>query len=165
MRLGTVALIVALALSVLSTPAPAQVASGPLRIDVKAVLGEPTTVGDRTVFLFNGTAVLRSVLAEGESDVGGSATVQNEDLPKVPGQPLGSGTIGLDAKLSGGPLTQVTKMFCTGHVDDAGTGSGRCAISGELTGEGAWSGQIDVDARSLTLTMFSHVVCPRCASR
>jgi len=164
MRLGTVALIVALALAA-PTPAPAQVPSGPLSIHVEAVLGEPTTVGVSMVFPLNGTAIL-SQLIVGESGVSGDIRLPFPTPLASDEQLLKLVPVKFSLELPRGPLIEPAKVVCTGMVDDAGNGSGRCASSGDFPGEGAWSGQIDFQApRFLTLTMFLHVVCPRCASR
>jgi len=140
MRIGTVALVVALALAALPTPAPAQVPSGPLSIHVEAVLGEPTIVGGRTVFPFNGTAILTSVLVEGESDVHSvlPTLAINEDPSDIK-PALFTSYYGME--LSGGPLIEAVHVVCTGMVDEAGNGTGRCAISGEFEGAGTWAGE------------------------
>src|SRR5262245_17259201 len=86
MRLGIVALVVALALNVLSSSALAQVPSGPLSIHVEAVLGEPTSVGVvRTVFPVNGTADLTSELVAGRFDVSGQVQVVLPPIQNGPG--------------------------------------------------------------------------------
>ncbi len=166
MRIGTFALVVALALAALPMPAPAQVPSGPLSIHVEAVLGEPITVGDRTVFPVNGTAVLTSLLVEGESDMAGDIALGFSEQSHISFDSI--------YRLSGGPLTEVVTVLCTGTVDDRGTGSGRCAMSGlgsgeegpaGPVGEGAWAGSIGIQARTLVVDMHLHVVCPRCAAR
>jgi hypothetical protein len=151
MRLGTVALVIALALVALPTPAPAQVPSGPLSIHVEADLGAPTTVGARMVFLFNGTAVLTSRLLEGGQS----------SLPTT-GLFLSSGQL---ADYRAGQGEGLWTVVCTGKLDDGGNGSGRCAISGEFDGGGTWAGRIDVEARSLVVDMHLQVVCLRCTSR
>ncbi len=162
MRIGTVALVVALALSILSTPAPAQVLSGSLEIHVKAVLGEATSMGARTVIQFNGTAFLISPLIEGgESEEPGNGAYVYNTIPVTEGQ-TGTRGFGVD---SPSLLIGNTTVVCTGIVDDAGNGSGRCASSGEFEGDGAWAGRFDIQARSLILDMHLQVVCLRCAPR
>src|SRR5215510_1838506 len=140
MRLGTVAIVVALALAVLAPPAPAQVPAGPLSIRVEAVLGEPTTVGVRTVFSVNGTAVLTG-LVEGESDAVGLLL----------GMTLGPSSLIDSYDFSGGPLIEPVHVACTAKVDDAGNGSGQCVGTGQFDGRGMWAGRIDTRARSLVV--------------
>jgi len=149
-----VALVAALALSVLSTPVPAQVPSGPLTIQVAANLGEPITVGVHTVFPVNGTALLTGLVA-GESDVVGLSL----------GKTLGPSPFIDSYDLSGGPLTEVTTVVCTGTLDDAGNGAGHCASTGQFDGRGTWAGRTDTQAHSLTLTIYLLVVCPHCVPR
>jgi hypothetical protein len=150
MRLEMVVLVVVLALAAFSTPAPAQVPSEPLSIHVEAVLGEPTGVGDLTVSTFRGTAVLTSPLVEGESEVNGIRFISIEN------------NTGLYIDINEDGITPLDKVRCTGMVDEAGNGSGRCASSGEFEGEGTWAGRIDVDGRSLVVDIYLQVVCPRC---
>ena len=153
MRLGTVALVVALSLAVLAPPTPAQVPSGPLSIHVEAVLKEQGTVGTRRVFSFTGTAIFTSSLVEGESDVsGGVDVIQAADMPWT-------------WSLHRGDETLDENGFCFGTLDDAGNGTGRCASSGEFKGHGTWAGRIDVEGRSLVVDIYLQVVCPRCVPR
>src|SRR5262249_57506963 len=82
------ALVVALPLAVLSSPAPAQVPSGPLTIHVEAVL-EPIRVKVvRTVFSVNGTAGLAGLI-EGQSEVSGFYDlIDRSDVAPLPlGEP------------------------------------------------------------------------------
>src|SRR5262249_58706532 len=158
MRLGLVALVVALALAVLAPAAPAQAPSGPLAIHMEASLGAPFGVGIVTGFLLNGTAVLTSPQLEGGSATavvtGAASLAENFNLR--------AGEVWINAP---GSLIGLIALAFTGTLDDTGNGSGRCVSSGDFEGAGTWTGRIDVEARSLVLDIHLRVVCPRCASR
>src|SRR5262245_1837572 len=153
MRLGPVALVVAVTLAALPTPAPAQVPSGPLTIHVEAVLGETTTVGPvRTRFPVNGTADLTSELVAGRFDVSGVGQVEVADMAWT-------------WSMHRADEAFDESGFCFGTLDNAGNGTGRCASFGEFEGHGTWAGRIDVEGRSLVVDIYLQVVCPRCVPR
>ena len=160
MRLGLVAPIITLALAAFPMAVPAQAPPVPLSIHVEAVLGEPTSVGARMTFSFNGKAVLAGLI-EGESDVHGqwhpflpAHPINDDNIPPTPDYD--------ELDLSRGPLIEAVQILCTGTMDSAGNGSGRCASSGEVEGHGTWAGRIE---RSLVVDIYLQVVCPRCVTR
>ena len=158
MRHGMVALVVALALAISPTPAPA-VTSGPLSIHVEAGLEEPTSVGARAVFLLNGMAILTGPVDVVLTVIGPFILLE----PFSPSAPNINSSY--DFSLEGGRLSDPVHVRCTGKVDDAGTGSGRCASTGQFDGRGTWAGRTDTQAHSLTLTIYLLVVCPHCVPR
>src|SRR5262245_9896583 len=155
MGLVMVAVDVVLALAIYPQPPPR-----PRTIPFESFLGEPTSLLTRMSFSFNGKAVLAGLI-EGESDVHGqwhpflpAHPINDDNIPPTPDYD--------ELDLSRGPLIEAVQILCTGTMDSAGNGSGRCASSGEVEGHGTWAGRIE---RSLVVDIYLQVVCPRCVTR
>ena len=163
LRLLALALLAGAALAAQTTPAHAA-ATGPLAVHVEGSLGAPTLEQPPlTVWPFRAVVTLRGVV-DGSSDIDGTLVAFETGDPD---RPLQLGSVWSGDVDMGGQSEGVTFVCAVTEFGARGEPlGGPCAVTGALTGRGAFQiSELDlVPGAALAWTLdFPRVVCRRCA--